>query len=175
MKNLKLSSSLLALTLVGVFGATTTTVHAADTAKANQNITGTITSGGLSGGINADGGSSGLNTKDVNFTNLKIGSPITPVQTDNLITVLDHTGGSGWKLTAKQQKEDYDKSLIVSVQASGFGKQTLTTAESTVATGPSKVSEQKLAGSYTAEWGETPKAGDFRNIIEWNLTPKLGE
>lgn len=151
--------------LMPLMGSTLTTFAAEDVATANSNVTANVVSGGL-----------GLEAKDHDFGNLTIGTPIPSNHVDGLTTVTDHTGANGWDLTLKSTNYDVTKENVrLGVQADGGEKVIITGESAHYLSGESKLDPITTGGTFTGEWGESPKQGAYENNLMWTLTPKLNE
>lgn len=175
--NNKILSSIALLGLIGTFGATHT--HAAtNEVSGDQNVKAIIENGGISGGIvkpvDPETGED-MGIEDVDFGTLKVGQDIEKQHKDSLVSVIDHSGGTGWTLTAQHKNVERDNSLQLSVQVDGENEVNLNDSPQVVTSGVSQLDEIVKGGDYIAAWGTHPKAGAFNNVIEWNLSTNVTE
>lgn len=139
-------------------------------AMANSNVTANVKSGGLLLEIKGNA----LNAKDADFSKLVIGQDIADLPIGNLINVTDHTGGDGWTVAVKNTSYTDNESLNLKL-GTDEANVDLTGSDSIVATGQSQLATITREGTFSATWGATPKKGDFKNELEWTLTPGIAE
>lgn len=156
---------MLAAILMPIAGSTLTTFAAEQPAIDNSNVTANVNSGGLH-----------LKVKDHDFGNLTIGTPIPENHVDGLTEVTDHTGSNGWDLALKSTNYDVTKdNILLGVQADGGEKVNITGESAPYLSGESQLDPISTGGTFTGEWGTTPKQGGYENNLMWTLTPKLHE
>lgn len=154
LKGLFISSAILApmiVTPVGVFAAE-------EGDMTTSNIYAEVVSGGMQ-----------LKANDADLGKLTVGEEPSPTSVSEYLRVLDNTGGTGFSVSVKASNyADTEQTLQTSVHLEN--DVIITDSDEVAQTGESKLDWQTFDGQVTAEWGQTPKAGNFSQDLVWTMT-----